>query len=255
MAYTQGIISEIGQGFREFNKGTRAVRHWMFPKRRAPSSPVKRRRKISNRIPPPNNMYRGYVPRNMVSIERKSVESDPTTPESDYSDDLILPELINKVAEGTGINQRVGRKIQLGTFSMKYTITSAANFSSAAMRIMVIYDKQSNGTLFTSTDIFQQSGYPATAYYNLNNRDRFLVLKDIKLSINPISSSQTSKYTGSFGLNLKMLPSTYNTTTGIYQAVTTGALFLVIISSADNTGADNTKPHTEYFWRLRYYDA
>lgn len=242
-AKSQSIVREIGRGFQEVNKGVRSFRRWMFP----------RKRKVYRRIPPPNMYPTSRV--QGVTVEKKSVESDTSTMTTVDVDNVISTTLINEIAEGTAINQRVGRKVQLGTFSIKYTLNSPGDYSSSTVRLIVVFDKQPNGTQMTAADIFQQSLYPATSFLNLGNRQRFVVLKDKKFSVNPVDSSHIYSHTGSFGLNLKKFDTTYNNTGGTIGNIGTGALYMIVCGSSPHAGLPATKPTFSYIWRLRYYDA
>lgn len=238
---THGIISELGSGIHEINRGLRSVRRYVFPKRKG--------RKVVNRIPPPN-----MVLSNIQGVEKKSIESSTSGTSLIKASDVISTYLINGIANGTAINQRVGSKISLNTVSIKYVLTSPSDFSSAVARVLLVWDKQPNGVALSATDLFQQSGYPVDAYYSLANRNRFAVLADKRISCNPVDSAHIMQKPGSFGVNLKGKSTTFNSTGATITDIMTGSLYLVVCSSAPNGGADSTKPYFSYITRLRYTD-
>lgn len=240
-ARTQGIFKELGRGIGEFNKGLRDTRRWMF-----------RRKKTVNRIPPPNNNLMGY--NRGIKFEKKCKDSGSTYTVTTLND-TISTVLINGIAEGTGIDQRTGRKLQMSTFSIKYWVTSAADYSANSCRIMLIYDKQNNGTTLTASDIFKQSSNPADSFLELKNRNRFVVLKDKRFASNPTDSAKTSTIDGSFGVNLRNLETTYGNTGSAITDITTGALHLLLCSSATTGGGGTNSPTMAHMWRMRYYDA
>lgn len=92
--------------------------------------------------------------------------------------------LVNGVAQGTDFNQRVGRKSSIKSVlfngnAFPPPVISANSAAGTYMRYVIIYDAQPNsGTLPAGTDIFVNND-PNTVM-NLNNRDRFKVLMDVR---------------------------------------------------------------------------
>jgi len=91
--------------------------------------------------------------------------------------------LVNSVRPGYSFNNRVGRTICLKSLVIK-GLMKYVNTSVQGGRILVVYDKQSNGTQPQFSDIMQscdEAGtvqFTMTAQYNINNRDRFVILYD-----------------------------------------------------------------------------
>jgi len=99
---------------------------------------------------------------------------------------VITP--INLISAGSSYFNRIGRKITLKSLHVKLFLDNLRTTASADyLRIMVVYDGQSNGSLPSISDIIQdtdQTGTNATyssSSTNLNNRDRFRVLADWRL--------------------------------------------------------------------------
>lgn len=242
---TQGIVREIGQGMRQFNQGFRAIRRWAFPKRRVPRTVI--------RYAPNNNVTTTL---GGIHVEKKSVENPASNIFTAIScTDVISTVLLNGIEEGTGLNQRVGRKISLASSSVKYTLVSPADFSSSSVRLTVVFDKQANGTSPAVGDVFMDSTGPANSNFNLNNRQRFVTLYDKRIAVNPIDSAHTSTHTGTIPIRLKGMTTTYKNTGPQIGDIATGSLFLIVSGTAANGGAANTKPVFYYNSRTRYLDV
>jgi len=90
--------------------------------------------------------------------------------------------LLNGIAQGTDYNQRIGRKCQLKSLFIRFTV----NVNPGALgllapqgdvvRLLIVYDCQSNGAAPAITDVLSTVNYDSPM--NLNNRDRFKILYD-----------------------------------------------------------------------------
>lgn len=98
--------------------------------------------------------------------------------------------------EGASFYQRVGRRIRMKSIELRGEI-QPSNGNAAAVtrqfaRLLVIYDRQANGALPAVADIltgYNAAGATSSTVYdglNMNNRDRFLVLRDRKLYLPPL---------------------------------------------------------------------
>lgn len=162
--------------------------------------------------------------------------------------------LLNGIAEGDDSSQRTGRQLVLGAITYKGSaapqVTAGGNFAGAT-RLIIFYDKQTNGALPAVTDVLTTAD--CWSPYQINNRDRFVILCDEIQECNRLSTSFTSNssvlFRGHKKLNMK---TTYNTTTGVIGAVTTGGLFSLVISS-DISGAALTASDT-YNFRVMFTD-
>lgn len=87
--------------------------------------------------------------------------------------------LLNGCQYGTGSNQHVGRSITLKSVYLRWsiqTITAGASAPPNTVRVIIVYDKETNGAIFASTDFLLAND--ATSPNNLTNSDRFIVLSD-----------------------------------------------------------------------------
>lgn len=123
----------------------------------------------------------GSIPRSMQGAELKFLDTGLTNMNTNGTRSACM----NVVPQGSDYNQRIGRKITMATFQIHGCFT-ALNFNQLAtdaaglgvtMRLIVAYDKQSNGTgTVAATDLLLSD--TAHAFMNLNNRERFVVLLD-----------------------------------------------------------------------------
>lgn len=98
---------------------------------------------------------------------------------------------INLPTIGDAFNQRNGYRIKMLYLDLKLFIVSTGSvattnykFNKDLVRFAVIYDRNPNGLLPNTSDIFAgntnstTTTYPAMCHMNLLNRDRFLILAD-----------------------------------------------------------------------------
>lgn len=101
--------------------------------------------------------------------------------------------LMNGVAQGTDYTNRVGRKFVNLTVQLEGSIQPLDTTTGPTKcRVMIIYDKQPNGALPAITDVLSASS--SNSFMNLNNRDRFIVIRDINVTIGGISNVATQAY-------------------------------------------------------------
>jgi len=81
------------------------------------------------------------------------------------------PVLFGSAAQGVGTFQRVGRRLNMKSVMMRYGSNNGNPF-----RILIVYDKQTNGALPANTDILVNDNFHATL--NLTNADRFVTIFD-----------------------------------------------------------------------------
>ncbi len=97
---------------------------------------------------------------------------------------------LNLIRAGSSFFNRIGRRIELRSIHMKGTINQIRTTNSwDYVRVMIVYDRQTNGALPAIADILQstdQAGTNTTTSFsdiNLNNRDRFQVLRDLRICL------------------------------------------------------------------------
>lgn len=189
-------------------------------------------------------------------------------------------DLLNGIQSGPDFNQRIGRRIHMKSIAFRGQIrwvdkgasnTAAGDF----LRIMVIYDRQPNNNLPVLSDIIlsvDQIGNTSSSAYdglNMNNSDRFLVLRDRIIttqtqqggaatnSVEPMqasTASPSSKWEFNDFIKLKDLETKFSgTATPVTAAqITEGSLFLVCFGNKASAAANY---NLAFQARLRYIDV
>lgn len=180
--------------------------------------------------------------------------------------------LINGLQLGTAAYQRIGNKIAMKScyWSMTFGLNSINTIATATsgtpqvpVRMMIVYDKQTNGSLPAVSDLLSDKvgitngtarAIDVNSPNNLNNKDRFIVLCDKRfvLSAQGTGSRVIKKYK-------KLSTSvTYKSgaTVGDVTDITSGGLYVLIYRDADL--GENTNPAINVKMtgdvRLRYQD-
>lgn len=97
---------------------------------------------------------------------------------------------VNLIRIGSTFCNRIGRKIQMKSLEIRGQMIPIRTVAATDyVRVMVIYDRQTNGALPAIADILQDTDQAAanttnsSSGMNLNNRDRFIMLRDWKLCL------------------------------------------------------------------------
>ncbi len=92
---------------------------------------------------------------------------------------------LNIIPEGNGQSDRTGRKVTINSLFVHGTIkvptTTVAADTSDAVRVIFYQDKQANGATATVANLLAAADF--RAFYNLSNKSRFIVLKDVKVAL------------------------------------------------------------------------
>ena len=157
--------------------------------------------------------------------------------------------LLNGMTRGDDISQRIGREVTLRSVQLTYQIGSKNNTGTDQyVRVMLVYDRQANGSTALISDIL--SGSNTYAPRNLENRHRFKILFGRMISLNA-SGEAGSRRVFKFYRRLNH-PVTFNGNTGGTIAdIQTGALYFVGIGSA---AAGATCARGVLQSRVRYQD-
>jgi len=163
--------------------------------------------------------------------------------------------LISGVAAGTDVQQRVGRKMTMKSILLRYFInpvSTATAPSGDVVRVMLVYDTQTNGALPLVADILQN--VTVQSPMNLNNRDRFKVLYDHWVSMNANLYTAGALTAGSPGTKFYKtfksfsLDTIFSGTAATIGSIATGAIYIVTVGAANN--ASNFAGET----RIRFID-
>lgn len=174
--------------------------------------------------------------------------------------------LVNPIQAGTGFFNRVGSRVEMKSLHIRGFLYFASTSIQDQARMIIIYDRQPTGALPAISAILQnrdQAGAatsPGSAEINLDNRDRFLIIRDHQVSIPSctvaagvltngpqwVDSPQVNLF-----IKLKGLTTHFNSTANplTITNVATGALYCLFISDTqDSTFGFNGN------FRLRYND-
>jgi len=170
---------------------------------------------------------------------------------------------LNPVAEGSSFFNRIGRKIALKSISINAAvqqIVTTNGLTQEIIRYIIVFDKQANGAAPTYASVFQDvpasgtASNPVTAFVNIANRDRYVIIIDETLvfSYAPQDVATTQGLAATFGgidgNNNRMTVKHYKplgnretqfglgTTTvpasGAIASLSTGSLYLITIGQA-----------------------
>ena len=175
----------------------------------------------------------------------------------DYTGAPII-KLLNGIARGDDINERNGRQVIMKSVQINMVFrpsSTQANQLPTVVRMMLVYDKQTNATAPTIANILAPPGsepWNCAALRNLEYRDRFIVLKDDFI---PIASATATAlqmpYTPHKVFLPINLPVTFNAgDNGTVADIATGSLYLIMLSHLAAANA----PEVSYHARVRYAD-
>lgn len=247
-----------------------------------------KRRRFSRR-PRSGRRRRRYGVRSMrinpraPHLEIKTIDIDYQNALLDDTGTLTVCNLIN---EGAGFTNRIGRQIQMKSLLLRYNIGLSASNAAALTtqqlaRLIVVYDRQTNGAAPTVADILRGYDYAGTAFAaanvatfspNPNNFTRFRILLDREFSLGPIgimgarsgqgfdyqsptSMAQDGSFHGTVFIKLRRLVTQYksNTVPPTINDIASGGLYVITCSTAASAGT--IKPYfCSFNTRLRFYD-
>jgi hypothetical protein len=210
------------------------------------------------------------------TILNTSISPLPTA--SNDSDSVYAITTLNAMVQGSDFNERIGRQINMRKFVQKMWIQQNDFAHAGIVRIMLVYDLQTNAAVFQIGDLLQlqATSLKIHALQNLDNRDRFKILYDkqyhfekgVFADSGDHSAARTtyeilggSNRTHRFIKHFKKfrLPVVYNSTNaGSIGDIQTGSLHLVVLSNI-KTGDTHGAPQNpvDFFTqiRVRYYDG
>lgn len=164
--------------------------------------------------------------------------------------------LLNTVAQGAGVSQRVGKKIVLKSLQGRGLMQNGSTGTANDVAFLIVYDKRPTGALPAVTDILALSS--SQAMNNDANGGRFSILKrvDTYLVGNLTAAANYTEIAVrdcDFFLPLKGLPTVYKAAaTGAIGDIEEGALYLVTIGgTAAGTGAASLS----LTMRMRFVDV
>jgi len=168
--------------------------------------------------------------------------------------------LLNTVAQGAAVTQRVGKKIIMKGLQCRGQILNGSTAVSNDIAYMIVYDKRPTGSLPAVTDILVTAS--SLSMNNDNNAGRFRILKrcdDTLIGNESLTGAVANALTEStvkgadWWLDLKSAPVTYKAAgTGAIGDIEEGALYLVTVG--DNS-AGTAAAALQVNFRLRFLDV
>lgn len=147
--------------------------------------------------------------------------------------------LINTVAQGAGVSQRIGKKWRMLSCEVKGEMSSNSATLHSTNLYAVVYDKRPTGALPAITDIYD-SVSPAS-HQKDDNKGRFVIVKEWRNSLIGSTASPTNMTFRTLGANFSLgnkLVVNKSAGTGAIGDIEQGALyFLSMGNNAPGTGA------------------
>jgi len=164
---------------------------------------------------------------------------------------------LNHMVQGNDVNQRDGRQITMKSIDLRCFVSVSVGYT----RLLLVYDKQTNGVAPDLDDVINQIGAAGDGYLKghiaprqLNNRERFTILWDKLIASVTGEIVQNSKDDPTnFPSYYKAcsLSTTFGGNAGDVTDILTGGLFLLAFSNLD---AGSNPPALMFNSRVRFYD-
>ncbi|AXQ65411.1 MAG: coat protein [Circular genetic element sp.] len=169
--------------------------------------------------------------------------------------------LLNTVAQGASVNQRVGKKIIMKGLQCRGRLMNEPTGVYNDVAYMIVYDKRPTGSLPTLTEILVDANS-----YSMNldaNAGRFRILKRVDETLlgntsltGAVANALTDRTScdATWWLDLKSAPVTYKAAgTGAIGDIEEGALYLVTVGMRATGGTDAGQLTAQF--RLRFLDV
>lgn len=161
-------------------------------------------------------------------VERKNIDVS-TTFAPPLTASFATPQLLNPVPQGSGQNNHVGRKYTIKSMQYRAILDLTGGQNVSQHRIVVVYDKQTNGAAPIASDVFSTNSFLSPL--NLNNADRFVVIDDFTSEPSPTSDLNTSvkRYVK---CNLEVI---CGGTGSAVSDINSGSIYMFIANNSDPT--------------------
>lgn len=148
---------------------------------------------------------------------------------------------VNQIAQGVTESTRVGRKAVIRSINwrweafMEQNPQAVGSTDSDVVRIILYLDRQANGATITNTDLLETADYQS--FNNLSNKDRFRVLYDRTVPVNPQAAGGNGTTEDQSGVSvtgtcfLKCdIPVEFSSTTGAVSEIRSNNLGVMLCS-------------------------
>lgn len=156
--------------------------------------------------------------------------------------------LLNGLASGSTATTRVGRKVTIKSMMLRWNYNmGATSTGGCVLRILIVYDKQSNATAPAITDILATDDWMSAN--NLSNRDRFVTLSDVITA--PVGVSSDFEIGDMIYKRLNLETNFNAGNAGTVGDITSGAIYLFVAQSGSMATANGAFTASA---RVRYSD-
>lgn len=159
----------------------------------------------------------------------------------------------NVMDVGAAVGQRTGRRIEMQSIYVRMETHSGTTPTGCAIRVILFYDKQTNGAQPGATDVLDANR--PEAMLNMDSRQRLEVLAD-KTYVQTVQSggAATAGFVKTFNFHkifrkLRCRDTIYSGTGSGIADIATGGLFIMLLST-EAVGV--TAPVIDMVTRLRY---
>lgn len=159
------------------------------------------------------------------------------------------------VAQGVQSNQRIGRRILIKSIQLKAVINNQADATINDVRLVLVVDKQANGTSVSYTDVF--TSQTVEALPRLDNARRFSILWDkVYCLASNTSNPQADNVAKTIDFYKKVNIEQLYSGTGFTDAdIRTGNLYLLAICDTAFSAVSLVQANWAGVLRIRYVDA
>ncbi len=137
--------------------------------------------------------------------------------------------LLNGIQRGLDYHERLGRVIHMKSVTLKlFNYATAGTGVDQFQRVLVVLDKQSNGTALAIADVLTSAA--VTSFDNLNYRERFVILHDSTIHCNATGEAGSQRFRKlTIGLGREVVFNSGNA--GSVADIATNSLYLISIGS------------------------
>ncbi len=188
--------------------------------------PRRRRRRRTRR------MLMRRTRRVRLAPERKVIDVSALSPLNNAGEFNYL----NLSAQGVGSDQRIGAQQLNVSVAVRFTsLLTVGGSASAAIRLMLVLDKQPNGVAFTLADLFQTPTVPVNSFLLPATMGRFRVLRNIRMNLGPAIPERSGQF-----FKRVRIPSRYSGFAAGIADIQTNALVWLILSDEAVAGNNPT---------------
>jgi len=156
---------------------------------------------------------------------------------------------LNLMGQGAAAGQHLGRTAQMKSIQYRLSTNMAATTTgSGSLRVVIVYDKQSNGAAPTAVQVFQANHIASPM--NLSNSKRFIVLVDDThegLSVTGPASAYMKNFKK---INLPI--EYFDTNNGDITDIATGSVYMFTFN---DSGFGVAAPNNIFYSRMRFQDV